>query len=242
VEIPVSSDDSYPPAEVTDLSIMVVNDTATNISIALKWTAPGDDLDVGTGLIIYQFNTSIKIRYTHISCCFPCAASYYELKYSDVVADVMNSNFDDESPKRKSRSIITEEDLVAGSLQPSEAGVQQTATFQLTDVQRERPYYLSLRAVDKADKAGQVSNLVVFFIPDRTLVVLTKNFEDDDSGDGMTDQEIQIHVSTKEGGFHVTSLLVAAFGLILIACLGVTLLMAVVKHTQSYRSYKGVPV
>ncbi|XP_046655991.1 calcium-activated chloride channel regulator 4-like isoform X2 [Daphnia pulicaria] len=216
VEIPVNSNDSYPPAEVTDLSIMVVNDTATNISIALKWTAPGDDLDSGT-------------------------ASYYELKYSDVVADVINSNFDDKSPKRKSRSIITEEDLVAGSLQPSEAGVQQTATFQLTDVQRERPYYLSLRAVDKADKAGQVSNLVVFFIPDRTVVVLTKNFEDDDSGNG-TDQEIHIHINTKEPSYHVASLLVAAFGLILIVCLVVMLLVAVVKYLLVYRSYKDVPV
>ncbi len=220
---------------------MLVNDTATNISIALKWTAPGDDLDSGTGLIIYQFNSSIKIRYTHISCCSPCAASYYELKYSDVVADVINSNFDDESPKRKSRSIITEEDLVAGSLQPSEAGVQQTATFQLTDVQREKPYYLSLRAVDKADKAGQVSNLVVFFIPDRTLVVLTKNFEDDDSGNG-TDQEIHIHINTKEPSYHVASLLVAAFGLVLIVCLVVMSLVAVVKHLLVYRSYKDVPV
>jgi hypothetical protein len=52
VGIPVSSDDSYPPAKVTDLSVMVVNDTTKNISIALKWTAPGDDLDSGTGLII----------------------------------------------------------------------------------------------------------------------------------------------------------------------------------------------
>ena len=153
----------------------------------------------------------------------------------------MNSYFDDESSIRKSRSVITVDDLVAGSLQPNEAGSLQMATFQLTNIQREKPYYLALRAVDKADKAGQVSNLVVFFIPDKSVVILTRNSEDDYSGDEI-DQEIHIHVSTKEPNYHVTSMLVAAFGLILIACLGVTLLMAVVKHTQAYGSYKGVPV
>jgi hypothetical protein len=53
VEIPASSFDSYPPGEVTDLSVVLVNDTATNISIALKWTAPGDELDTGTGSVIF---------------------------------------------------------------------------------------------------------------------------------------------------------------------------------------------
>jgi hypothetical protein len=50
VEIPVSGNDSYPPCEVRDLSITVDNDTATNVSITLKWTAPGDDLDEGIGI------------------------------------------------------------------------------------------------------------------------------------------------------------------------------------------------
>jgi hypothetical protein len=123
----------------------------------------------------------------------------------------MNSNFNNESAIRGNRSIITEEDLVAGSLQPSEAGVQQTATFQLTDVQREKPYYLSLRAVDKADKAGQVSNLVVFFIPDKSVLVLTSNTEDDsweeanpedDSNSGeAVDPEINIHINSNEPSY-----------------------------------------
>ncbi|EFX71592.1 hypothetical protein DAPPUDRAFT_326968 [Daphnia pulex] len=225
VEIPVSSDDSYPPAKVTDLSVMVVKDTAANISIALKWTAPGDDLDSGT-------------------------VSYYQLKYSDVVTDVMNSNFNNESAIRGNRSIITEEDLVAGSLQPSQAGVQQTATFQLTDVQREKPYYLSLRAVDKADKAGQVSNLVVFFIPDKSVLVLTSNAEDDswgeanpedDSNSGeAVDHEINIHINSNEPSYRLGSLLIAAISLISIVCLCVALLMVVVRHTQVYR-YDGIP-
>ena len=69
MKIPASSLDSYPPGEVTDLSVMLVNDTARNVSIALKWTAPGDDLDEGTGTTLttnFKIITS-KIRYTHIS-------------------------------------------------------------------------------------------------------------------------------------------------------------------------------
>jgi hypothetical protein len=161
----------------------------------------------------------------------------------------MNSNFNNESAIRGNRSIITEEDLVAGSLQPSEAGVQQTATFQLTDVQREKPYYLSLRAVDKADKAGQVSNLVVFFIPDKSVLVLTSNTEDDsweeanpedDSNSGeAVDPEINIHINSNEPSYRLGSLLIAAISLILIVCLCVALLMVVVKHTQVYR-YDGI--
>ena len=62
MEIPVSNYDSYPPGRVTDLSVVVVNDTAANISIVLKWTAPGDDLDEGTGNFLnHQFTCCIKI-------------------------------------------------------------------------------------------------------------------------------------------------------------------------------------
>jgi hypothetical protein len=115
------------------------------------------------------------------------------------------------------------------------------ATFQLTDMEREKPYYLALRAVDKAEKASQVSNLVVFFIPDKSAFVLPRNTEKEIS-EVETDKEIHIHISNNEPSYHVSSVMVAAFGLILIACLCVTLLMAIVKHTQSYSSYKGVPV
>lgn len=61
MEIPVSNYDSYPPGRVTDLSVVVVNDTAANISIVLKWTAPGDDLDEGTGKFFLK--SSIPLLY-----------------------------------------------------------------------------------------------------------------------------------------------------------------------------------
>ncbi|KAI9559825.1 hypothetical protein GHT06_013832 [Daphnia sinensis] len=214
VEIPVSSYDAYPPGEVTDLSVMLVNDTATNVTIELKWTAPGDELDMGT-------------------------VSRYELKYSDIADDVMNSNFNDESPVRKRRSVIKEDDLVAGSLEPIEAGSLQTATFTLSDIQRERPYYVALRAVDKADNAGQVSNLVIFFVPDKSALLIVEDFNGDlEESTGFETRDI---IYVKQSGVHVTSLVVAAFGLILIACLCVTLLMAIIKHTKAHPSYAGIP-
>ena len=154
----------------------------------------------------------------------------------------MNSNFDIQSPLRKGGSFITEEDLVGGSFLPNEAGALQMATIRLTDVELEKPYYLSLRAVDKAEKASQVSNLVVFFIPNKSVVVTTRNNNDENWGDS-TEPEINNHINNnKEPSYNVSSLLVAAFGLILIASLAVTLLLAIVKHTQGYSSYKGIPI
>lgn len=52
VDIPVSSTDAYPPGTVTDLAVSIIGQSAVNgmnITIQLKWTAPGDELDTGTG-------------------------------------------------------------------------------------------------------------------------------------------------------------------------------------------------
>lgn len=228
---------------------MLVNDTARNVSIALKWTAPGDDLDEGTGITL---TTNLKklsrqrfAIYSHCSLIqtYIYAVSYYEIKYSDVLSDIINSNFDEESPIRKSRSIITEDNLVAGSLLPNEAGALQMATFQLIDFKREKTYYLSLRAVDKADKAGQVSNLVVFYIPDKSTLVMTKKTEKENS-EVSTEKGTHIYMkNSKQSSYHhISAVLFSSFAAILIICCCVTLLMAIVKHKDAYRSYKDVPV
>ena len=51
--MPVSSEDAYPPGTVTDLAVTVIDQPVINgginITIHLKWTAPGDELDTGTG-------------------------------------------------------------------------------------------------------------------------------------------------------------------------------------------------
>ena len=54
---PVPVGDAYPPSDVRDLSVVLVNFTSSeNVTFELKWTAPGDDLDIGTGKI-QNFNS-----------------------------------------------------------------------------------------------------------------------------------------------------------------------------------------
>ena len=116
------------------------------------------------------------------------------------------------------------------------------ATFQLTHVEREKPYYLSLRAMDKAEKAGQVSNLVIFFIPDESALPLTRTAAEDESWKEVTDLKgVHIHVNSEAPGYHVSSVLGLAVGLISIVCLSVALLIVVLKQTHVYRFYDGIP-
>ena len=116
------------------------------------------------------------------------------------------------------------------------------ATFQLIDFKREKTYYLSLRAVDKAEKAGQVSNLVVFYIPDKSTLVMTKNIEKENS-EGSTERETHIYMkNSKQSSYHISVALYSTFVAILIICCCATLLMAILKHKDAYRSYKNVPV
>ena len=44
----ISATDMFPPARVTDLR--VVEASAANGTVTLRWTAPGDDFDVGRGI------------------------------------------------------------------------------------------------------------------------------------------------------------------------------------------------
>lgn len=43
-EVPPAGEDVYPPCRITDFAAAMENDT-----VMLSWTAPGDDLDEGTG-------------------------------------------------------------------------------------------------------------------------------------------------------------------------------------------------
>ena len=54
IENPVSLYDAYPPAQVIDLLVTLVNSSDSNVSIAAQWTAPGDDLDFGSGTLNHK--------------------------------------------------------------------------------------------------------------------------------------------------------------------------------------------
>ncbi len=153
----------------------------------------------------------------------------------------MDNNFDNAaSLVRGERSSITEEDLLAGSLDPTEAGALQSATFLLNDIQKEKPYYVALRAFDKANKCSRVSNLAVFFIPNKSALVLIMDPEDSKRLKNSIEDEAAF--ISKNANFHTSSLLMAIGGLLLIVGLCALLILAVVKHTARRRtSYEAVP-
>ena len=83
--------------------------------------------------------------------------TYYEIKYSNVAADLIESNFN-------YTARISERNVAAGSLRPHEAGAPQSVVLLFPNVVRNMPYYVALRAVDKANKTSKVSNMAAFFV------------------------------------------------------------------------------
>ena len=68
VDVAVSNEDAYPPGAVTDLAVTVISQPVVNggvnITIQLKWTAPGDELDTGTGVLIEnQLSVIYKFKF-----------------------------------------------------------------------------------------------------------------------------------------------------------------------------------
>lgn len=45
---PATNRDVYPPSRVTDLKLKAMQ--IDKLAMTIEWTAPGDDLDAGTGL------------------------------------------------------------------------------------------------------------------------------------------------------------------------------------------------
>jgi len=53
VENALPAGDAYPPSRVTDLKVASLQ--VNQMTMSIEWTAPGDDLDQGTGLISQSF-------------------------------------------------------------------------------------------------------------------------------------------------------------------------------------------
>lgn len=196
MDVPVSSDDAYPPGQVTDLTVMVTDrlEDSENVSITLTWTAPGDELDLGT-------------------------VKRYELKYSDNAEDLLDHMFD-----RNSDRIITEDLIHAGSLEPRQAGTVQSVAFLLpVDPLKDRPYYVALRAVDKADKVSPVSNLARFYITEDPLV----------------SEVMEENASTSY--YRQAFIVVASIGMVTVVALTATLLIFVIKRLRHPGPYRIVP-
>ena len=236
-------EDVYPPAQVTDLTVSLVNYSDSNVSIATQWTAPGDELDSGTGKLF------VKIAHIIISCFHTLNAnllvSFYELVYADDAAELFNMK--DMKNSRlwgtSGRTLITEDDLVAGSIQPVEAGSPQSATFQLRNVMPKMPYYVALRSVDKAKKTSKISNVAIFFVPqspgeDSDVIVANDHFhpynrygEDQNVFDKLLNQ------------MNTSTAIMTGLFLVLILGLCVSLLLAFVKRSKKNdKAYKPVRI
>jgi len=142
--------------------------------------------------------------------------SRYELKYSEDAANLLDGNFEHHS------TVITDDIVLDGSLRPVEAGLTQELTFLFPDSSliKDRPFYLALRAVDKAEKTSQVSNLASFFIPDDEM------FEGASDGDDHD---------------HQVSVIAIAISAVLIALVMASIAFIVIHKIRRSGPYRVVP-
>ena len=78
----------------------------------------------------------------------------YEIRYSTSFFDVTETNFN-----RGNSTLVTEEIITDGSLEPLEAGLKQNVTFVMLKEALDTTFFIALRAVDKANKNSEVSNV-----------------------------------------------------------------------------------
>ncbi|XP_057373377.1 calcium-activated chloride channel regulator 4-like [Daphnia carinata] len=126
VEIPMRT--TYPPSPVTDLKVMAMQ--VDQMSFTIEWTAPGDQLDVGT-------------------------AYAYQIKYSTNFDSLTDNNFDSSSSVQ-----FESQDVIDGSMQPLEYGSKQNVTLRLPSTADDTTYYVALRAINKYNGFSKTSNVV----------------------------------------------------------------------------------
>lgn len=88
----------------------------------------------------------------------------YEIRYSTSFFDVTEANF-----TVGNSALVTEDVVAGGSLQPLEAGSKQNVTFVMEKEALDTTFFIALRAIDKAKKNSDVSNVAsvrISLIPD----------------------------------------------------------------------------
>ena len=77
-----------------------------------------------------------------------------------MATDLFDSNFD----LNENATLLEEQNVLAGSLEPNAAGLNQVVLFSLSRAERDTAYFIAVRAVDKAQKSGRVSNMAAFYL------------------------------------------------------------------------------
>lgn len=165
------------------------------------------------------------------------AVSYYELIYAEDAAELfsLNGHEDSRLPETQKRFHITEEDVVAGSIEPLEAGSAQSATFELRNVTRKRSYYLALRSVDKANKTSKISNVAIFFVPQS----LAQEIVVHDTNNAVIGRNVTAVNLPK---MSAVAAILTGLSLALIVYLSVSLLLAVTRQSTNNHLYKAVRI
>lgn len=162
----------------------------------------------------------------------------YEIRYSEDATRLFDSNFD----SSEGSWVIAEEHVVSGSLTPSESGSIQMIDCYVPDAAADRPYFVALRAVDKAEKFGPVSNLAAFYFPNPQSYEYEEDFEKQEGGsEKMNVDEVarikdDVMVDLEEDIIHEfnhqLSAVALGFGVVLVLCLAGTVIWMVVKKVR----------
>ena len=124
--------DNTPPNNVTDLALEIVNESETPL-ISIKFTAPGDDIGVGT-------------------------ASLYELKFTEN-RTLLNDPYWNDLDLTQT---ISKYDVENGTLVPQLSGSNVTIVVMGTKFEPGIVYYLGMKSYDNLGLASNVSNIVEF--------------------------------------------------------------------------------
>ena len=174
----------------------------------------------------------INVLITNLQCNCSIVSSY-EIKYSDDATKLFDSTFN----ASYGSWMITQEHVLNGSLIPSESGSVQTFDCFLPDAAADRPYFVALRAVDKAQKIGPVSNLAAFYIP-------IPQYNVEDEGDSSEETDVDEVVRVRDDLMvdleedivhefnHQLSAVALGLGIVLAFCLAGTVLWIVIKRVR----------
>ncbi|XP_046644860.1 calcium-activated chloride channel regulator 4-like [Daphnia pulicaria] len=126
VETPLTT--PYPPSRVTDLKVVAIQ--VDQMSVAIEWTATGQQLDQGI-------------------------ATEYLIKYSDAFDNLLEGNFNSNSSV-----LFGQQDVLDGSLQPLESGSKQRVTLALPRTTDDVTYYIAAKALNIDSASSNISNIV----------------------------------------------------------------------------------
>ena len=139
---------------MTDLKIVAVQ--IEKMILTIEWTAPGDDLDVGTGSYLFLSNNyNILLNLSTTCVYFLCLATSYQIMYATMFEYLMDD-------KLTFPAQFKSQDVISGTLKPLISGSKQTISLSMSKLfyPPNSTYFIALRTIDKANQTSKTSNIV----------------------------------------------------------------------------------